>query len=136
MIIDKEGQMKHETYRKTKQRTRILDILCGTDSHPTANWIYDKLKHEFPSLSLGTVYRNLGILQEQGKIKKLHSGSTFDRYDAVTEPHVHFCCKECGSVYDMNDPVIPDLLQNADQHSNHNIEEINLSYMGVCEKCK
>jgi Fur family peroxide stress response transcriptional regulator len=110
--------------------------LCGTTSHPTANWIYDQLKPEFPSLSLGTVYRNLGILEEQGRIKKLHSGSTFDRYDAVTKPHVHFCCKECGSVYDMKEIMIPDLLQTANEQTGHDIQEINLSYMGVCEKCK
>ncbi|MDZ7797730.1 MAG: transcriptional repressor [Candidatus Marinimicrobia bacterium] len=53
------------TYRKSKQRQRILAVLNSTRSHPTAAWLYDRLKPEFPSLSLGTVYRNLRILEEQ-----------------------------------------------------------------------
>ena len=127
--------MKQETYRNTKQRTRILEVLCKTTSHPTANWIYDQLKPEFPSLSLGTVYRNLGILEEQGLLKKLRSGSTFDRYDAITKPHTHFCCTECGNIFDMREIEISDMLQTANKQTPHNIHEINLSYMGVCEQC-
>jgi len=127
--------MKQETYRNTKQRTRILEILSNTSSHPTANWIYDQLKPEFSSLSLGTVYRNLGILEEQGLLKKLHSGSTFDRYDAVTKSHTHFCCDECGKIYDMMSVEISNLLQNANKQTQHSIHEISLSYTGVCEDC-
>ena len=127
--------MKSETYRNTKQRSRILEILCHTDSHPTASWLYDQMKPEFPSLSLGTVYRNLGILEEQGLLKKIHSGSTFDRYDAITSPHTHFCCTECGSVYDIKEIGISDLLQTANQQTSHNVLDINFSYMGICEEC-
>jgi Fur family transcriptional regulator, peroxide stress response regulator len=133
--MNKENKMKTQTYRNTKQRTRILEVLCKTDSHPTANWIYDQLKPEFPSLSLGTIYRNLGILEEQGLLKKLRSGSTFDRYDAVIKPHTHFCCTECGSIIDMRDVEIPDMLQAANKQTKHNIREINLSYMGICDEC-
>ena len=55
-------------YRKSKQRQKILEILKSTEMHPTATWIYDQLKKEYPSLSLGNVYRNLNILVEQGSI--------------------------------------------------------------------
>ena len=127
--------MKTDTYRNTKQRTRILEVLCQTKSHPTANWIYDQLKPEFPSLSLGTIYRNLGILEEQGLLKKLHSGSTFDRYDAITKPHTHFCCSECGNIYDMRDVEIPEIVRTANKQTPHKIQEINLSYLGICESC-
>lgn len=135
MITDKENKMKTENYRNTKQRTRILEILCDTDSHPTANWVYDQLKPEFPSLSLGTVYRDLGILEEQGLLKKIRSGSTFDRYDAITQPHTHFCCTQCGAVFDMHDIEIPEMLKSVKKHTSHTIQEINLSCYGICEDC-
>ena len=57
-------------FRQSKQRTRILELLRSTEIHPTADWFYEKLKNEFPQLSLGTVYRNLSILVEQGLAKK------------------------------------------------------------------
>ena len=127
--------MNTQAYRNTKQRTRILEILRMTDSHPTASWVYDQLKPEFPSLSLGTVYRNLAILEEQGLLKKLHSGSTFDRYDAITQPHAHFVCKECGQLFDIVDVEFNDMIKTANSLSRHQIEEIKLSYSGICEEC-
>lgn len=127
--------MKEQTYRNTKQRKRILEVLSKTDSHPTASWVYDKLKPEFPSLSLGTVYRNLAILEEQGLLKKLHSGSTFDRYDAMIKPHAHFICRECGGLFDISEIELSSMLDTANKKTPHLIEEVKLSYTGVCDEC-
>ncbi len=66
--------------RQSKQRNRILELLRSTEIHPTADWLYNQLKSEFPKLSLGTVYRNLSILEGQSLVKKIHFGSTFDRF--------------------------------------------------------
>ncbi len=57
--------------RMTKQRKAILKVLKHTDSHPTADWIYEKVREEIPNISLGTVYRNLNVLAELGKINVL-----------------------------------------------------------------
>ena len=67
--------------RKTKQRELILKTLRSTDTHPTADWIYEQVKKEMPNISLGTVYRNLGILKESGEILELNYGSKYSRYD-------------------------------------------------------
>src|SRR4030042_6815239 len=91
--------------RHSKQRDRILEILKGTKTHPTANWIYNELKDEFPDLSMGTVYRNLNILNEQGLVKKIDFGSTFDRFEAQLHPHYHFICENCNEIIDLDVPV-------------------------------
>ena len=127
--------MKTDTYRNTKQRTRILEVLSQTDSHPTASWVYDELKPEFPSLSLGTVYRNLKILEEQGLLNKLHAGSTFDRYDAITHPHAHFVCTNCGALYDIKDFEFPEVIEKVNAQSRHQIEKVSVNYVGLCDKC-
>jgi len=124
-----------QTYRNSKQRMRIMELLQGTDSHPTAAWIYDRLKEEFPSLSLGTVYRNLNILEQQGNILKLASGSTFDRYDAVVAPHPHFRCLICGSVHDLKNPEHVHVLKSGDLSSGHLIKEMFIEYRGMCASC-
>ena len=67
---------KEKVYRQSKQRNRILEVLRATDSHPTADWLYQQLKPEFPNLSLGTVYRNLTMLIKEGFIKKIHFDNT------------------------------------------------------------
>lgn len=127
--------MSTDKYRNTKQRTRILEVLSGTDTHPTASWLYDQLKPEFPSLSLGTVYRNLGILEEQGMVKKIVFGSTFDRYDAKIEPHTHFICNQCGHVYDMSDQDNDEIIECVSKNTKHHIREVVMNYYGICEEC-
>ena len=52
----------------SKKRAAILELLCSTKEHPSAEWIYSRLKPAYPDLSLGTVYRNLNLFLEQGEI--------------------------------------------------------------------
>ncbi|HSV27854.1 MAG TPA: transcriptional repressor, partial [Sedimentisphaerales bacterium] len=91
-------------YRRSKQRERILELLVQARSHPAADWLYHRLKKEFPSLSMGTVYRNLNILVEQEHIQRLPFGSAHDRYEAVKKPHYHLVCEACRCVQDFDMP--------------------------------
>ncbi|MFW6287779.1 MAG: transcriptional repressor, partial [bacterium] len=36
--------MKKKKQRMTKQRKLILDVLRNTDTHPTADWIYEQVR--------------------------------------------------------------------------------------------
>ena len=122
-------------FRQSKQRTRILELLRSTEIHPTADWLYEKLKNEFPRLSLGTVYRNLSTLIEQGLAKKIHFGSTFDRFEANIKPHYHLICESCGKILDFEMPIYDDLNQQAKQLTNFNIRHHKLEFFGMCEEC-
>ena len=122
--------------RKSKQRERILELLRSTGTHPTATWIYDQLRGEFPSLSLGNVYRNLNILLEQGLIKKIDFGSTFDRFDANINRHYHFLCEECGSITDLVMPVIDELNKRVNEETNFKTRRHRIEFYGLCDKCK
>ena len=51
------------------KREAIYRAISSADTHPSAEWIYEQLKQEIPDLSLGTVYRNLNIFKQNGKIK-------------------------------------------------------------------
>ena len=126
--------IKHK-YKRSRQREEILNILRNTDTHPTASWIYDELKKEFNNLSMGTVYRNVNILIDQNLVTKIESGSSFDRFDGKVEPHYHFICQECDSVYDMPVPVIDELNVQANSSSSHEIKEHRINFYGTCESC-
>ena len=128
--------MKKYKYKYSKQRERILNLLQSTGIHPTASWIYDQLKNEFPDLSMGTVYRNLNILIEQGLVKKIDFGSTFDRFDANTTAHYHFICEICGSIYDLKTPIIYTLNEKVKEETNFEIHSHRIEFYGICENCK
>jgi Fur family peroxide stress response transcriptional regulator len=124
--------------RKSKQRERILDLLSSQRVHVTANWVYDQLKEEFPSLSLGNVYRNLNILVDQEMVSRLGFGSNYDVYEAKREPHYHFVCEQCGAI---NDVHVPAALQQqvetwVEEHEGHIIARKNVEFHGLCKNCR
>lgn len=58
----------------SRQREAVLVYLRSTKSHPTAEQVYQKIREEFPKISLGTVYRNLNLLADCGEILRLNCG--------------------------------------------------------------
>lgn len=122
--------------RMTKQRQMILDVLRSTTSHPTADWIYEEVRKLIPNISLGTVYRNLGILKEMGEVMELDFGSTFSRYDGNPVNHYHFSCLKCGHVYDLEMNVLTSLEKEVESQSGHTITHHRLEFYGICEKCR
>ena len=65
--------------RDTKQREAILELIRNTRSHPTADHIYDEVRKDITDISMGTVYRNLQVLQEDGLISVLNINGTQSR---------------------------------------------------------
>jgi Fe2+ or Zn2+ uptake regulation protein len=121
--------------RRSRQRDRILEILRQTRAHPTANWIYGKLRREFPTLSMGTVYRNLGQLVEQGLVSRIDFGSTFDRYEARIPPHHHFICETCGAVADIELPVDDGYTRKLAAAAGRPATRHEIRLYGTCQKC-
>ncbi len=85
----------NKIHRETRQKELILRILHAALSHPTAEWIYEQAKKHMPHISKGTVYRNLAILFEEGKISELNLSGTVTRYEIKQQPHYHFRCERC-----------------------------------------
>ena len=52
----------------SRQRQAIMDYLCSTKEHPTAETVYTNVRLNYPNVSLGTVYRNLNLLADEGEI--------------------------------------------------------------------
>lgn len=120
--------------RYSRQRELIHQTLMGTTQHPTAEMVYQWLKPENPNLSLGTVYRNLNLLADEGEITRM--AFPVERYDANTMPHPHFRCGGCGSVYDLELPYDKALDEQALLASGHDVQRHELIFSGVCVNCK
>lgn len=120
--------------RYSRQRELIYQALMDTTEHPTAEMVYQWLKPENPSLSLGTVYRNLNLLANEGRITRM--AFPVERYDGNTKPHCHFRCDKCGGVYDLDLPYCRELDGKADGASEHQIEGHELIFHGCCARCR
>lgn len=122
--------------RNSRQRERILALLQESEIHPTADWIYAQLKPEFPHLSLGTVYRNLAILTGQGLVKKIQSGSTFDRFEARLNHHYHLICTQCDTIHDLELPIYNEINDRAGRMTDFYIQEHRINFYGLCSSCR
>jgi len=122
--------------RLTTQRQIILEELAKVTSHPTASELYDMVRKRLPRIGLGTVYRNLELMADNGMILKLEVGGTQKRFDATTKPHYHIRCSCCGKVDDIDVPVINDLATAAAENTAYQILGHHIEFSGVCPACQ
>jgi Fur family peroxide stress response transcriptional regulator len=122
--------------RKSKQRERIFELIQKSPDHPTAQMVYERLKNEINSLSMGNMYRNIRILIEQGRIISRDFGDGVEHFDAMTHVHYHFICKKCNAVSDFIMPVQESITKKAQKISKHSIMSHTIQFYGICEKCK
>ena len=127
-----------ETVRKkSRKREAMLAALRATTEHPTAEMLYNTLKPEYPELSLGTVYRNLSVLAEEGLVVSVAHVNGQERYDARTEPHAHFVCRGCRRVLDVFLPdVVSALYGEVDVRFGFLTEGHTLTLHGLCDRCR
>ena len=123
--------------RNTRQRQVVLEELKKLTSHPTAVDLYEIVRGRLPRISLGTVYRNLELLVQNGVIQKLELGGVEARFDGNPEQHYHARCVCCGRVADVHDLPEDFLVKCDGQHlSGYEILGFRLEFIGICPNCK
>ncbi len=107
--------------RYSRQREEILRVVQTTDTHPTADWVYEQVRKALPHVSLGTVYRNLNLLADEGLIQRVILDDGIVRFDGNTNDHHHFICTKTGKIYDVVLPLGDELLTkfNAEMSKHH-----------------
>ena len=120
----------------TTQRQIILEELTKLKDNPTAIEVYEMVRKRLPRVSLGTVYRNLDLMADNGMILKIEVGGTQKRFEALTKPHYHIRCSCCGKVEDIDIPVIDDLIKVAAKSSLYQIQGHRVEFTGVCPDCQ
>ena len=120
----------------SKQREIILNEVMNSHLHPTADSIYTSLKKDNPGLSLGTVYRNLSQLTENGYISKLSIPNQSDRYDKNIKPHAHLICERCNNIYDIESETISKFINDLSNEQNLSILNYDIVLQGICKNCK
>lgn len=123
------------TGRRSKQRDLIYDVLKNTTSHPDAEWIYGEVKKVLPSISLGTVYRNLSKMVSDKEIIIIETGGDSLHYDARVEDHCHIVCRSCGRIDDLFFDNFPSLGRIAEENYTGKVYGYNLMFFGKCSCC-
>jgi Fe2+ or Zn2+ uptake regulation protein len=119
--------------RSSRQRDAVLEVLRASYDHPTADIIFERVREQIPNISLGTVYRNLGQLKDEGFITVVESSDTKVHYEGNLTDHIHFLCKSCCEITDVFcTPTVPTALADLGLQ----VESQKTVYYGVCNTCR
>jgi Fe2+ or Zn2+ uptake regulation protein len=121
--------------RQTRQRQLVYEAVASTDAHPSAEWVYERVRRQMPRVSLGTVYRNLQLLVAEGRLKAWTRGRA-TRYDADVLPHDHFVCRACGLLLDIERAPEAISSEKRLRAGGHQIDNRILEFIGVCRDCR
>lgn len=121
--------------RHTIQCALVLDAVYKLKRHATADEIYEELVKEHPSISRGTVYRNLQKLCENGDIRKCEIPDSADRFDHRLSAHYHVICVKCERVFDVDMDYIADLEKSVKDARGFEFTGHDIVFKGVCPEC-
>jgi len=119
--------------RSTRQLEATYGVLARASDHPSAEAVFRRVRTSLPRVSRGTVYRNLGKLLEEGRIRLVPSPDRRARYDARLDEHDHFVCTSCGAVIDVPSRSAP---RAGVRIEGHLAWEVDQTYRGRCRDCE
>lgn len=121
--------------RNTVQRELVLNAVGQLNCHATAEEIYVYIAKDYPSIGKGTVYRNLNLLAEEGKLLKLEMPGGPEHFDQTLRPHYHLLCTECGRVSDVEVEGIGNLTERVTESCGAEVTGYSLTFLGRCAQC-
>ncbi len=119
----------------TPQRLEIFKEMLSQKDHPSAEFIFKKLRKRLPTISLDTVYRTLATFDELGIIKRLNVSNDRTLFDTNLEQHHHFICTRCKRVQDIYWPDFDNANLPESVSALGSIQVRHLELHGICNKC-
>ncbi len=121
----------------TFQRQVIYEAVVDSHEHPTPELIYEQVRRRIPSISLGTVYKNVKTFLDTGVLKEvtLHHGSL--RLESNMTPHHHLVCSSCKAIFDIDESAVePVHLPKSALLKGFSIDQYRVEFVGECKKCR
>ena len=125
--------LRAKGWRLTAPRRLILDVVCGSDAHPTAAFVHRRVRRRLPRVSLATVYRNLRRLAAEGLLlERADAGGM--RFDGNLARHDHFTCLCCRRIYDV--PARRSAGRRMPARTGFEVLDHRVEFYGRCAACR
>ena len=120
----------------TFQRQAIYEAVLDSREHPTPEHIYEQVRGRIPSISLGTVYKNVKTFLDAGLMREvsLHHGSL--RLEANTAPHHHLVCTQCRAILDLEESGVAPVKLKGPLPKGFEARRYSVEIHGVCATCQ
>ena len=130
------GRCREAGLKITPQRLAIYKELLGTDEHPSAEMLYEKLKPAWPTLSLDTVNRTVMTLTEIGAAFIVEGSGGARRFDAGLHHHQHFKCVKCKRIVDFHHEPFDEIELPPTIAGKFTVLRKTVYLEGICDLCK
>jgi Fur family peroxide stress response transcriptional regulator len=130
------ASLRQRHYRMTPQRMAMVRLIASSEGHPSAAQLYARIKGQFPSMSLATVYKTLDLLKELGQVLEIDLRDD-SHYDGNRpQPHTHLICSKCNKIVDGEADFDPSVIRKLERASGYKILRSQVSFYGLCPDCK
>ena len=127
---------KKHNLKITPQRIAIYKVLLHSQSHPTADEVFQTLKGDFSNISYDTVNRTLLSLVEIGLIDVVKSPGGARRFDPNPDDHHHLHCVKCGKIIDFYSEVCDKLRIPEEIQNQFTVLSKRVVVNGICRECR
>jgi Fe2+ or Zn2+ uptake regulation protein len=119
----------------THQRQVIYQALMSMHDHPSPEIVYEKVRKQIPSISLGTVYKNIKTFVDSGLLREvsLHHGSA--RLETNLAPHHHLVCVQCKTIVDLDDAALEPVRLKKRPPKGFSVQRYSVEVIGLCMRC-
>ena len=133
IIIQK---LRDNGHRITPQRLAIVKILAKSEGHPSVDNIHTRIKKDFPTMSLATVYKNILLIKSLGEVLELGFPDGSNRYDGnKPHPHPHVICIKCKKIVDSDLENLDEMTKEVALETHFKILNHRLDFFGICSNC-
>jgi Fur family peroxide stress response transcriptional regulator len=133
VIIQK---LRDNGHKITPQRLAIVEILAKSEAHPSAEDIHVRIKRDFPTMSLATVYKNILLIKSLGEVLELGFPDGSNRYDGnKPNPHAHAICIKCKKIVDPELDNLDEMREVVELETHFKILNHRLDFFGICSEC-
>jgi len=131
------SKLKSRNFRVTPQRLAVLRILASSEDHPTVEQIFEKVKADFPTTSLATVYKTIALLKDLNEVLELGFPDGSNRYDGSKPfPHPHVVCTLCKRIVDPELVSLDEVQEEMTHKTGYRILYHRLDFFGLCPECQ
>lgn len=120
---------------RTHQRQIIYRTLAQSDAHPSPEALYEKVRQEIPSISLGTVYKNITTFLRVGLLRELNLPHEPLRLDPNLTNHHHVICTSCRTIVDLAEDEVEPVRFKRKLPAGFRMERYEVDVLGICAEC-
>jgi Fur family transcriptional regulator, peroxide stress response regulator len=120
----------------THQREVIYRTVTDLKDHPSPEFIYEQVRREIPSISLGTVYKNIKTFVDAGLLREVspHHGTL--RLEANLHAHHHLVCTKCKSIMDIEEAEVGPVQWKRHPPKGFRVDRYRVEFYGLCPNCR